>query len=734
MSSETHNIITNIIPRLQSLGWVEDGFEYEVTCSAGQIDILYRHSGKNIAVIEAKRVGGNQTEALEQAKRYAKSSNTPLAIATDGASFLCAYHCRKDTPLLNHNGEEISMSDFASFTVSNLLHFVRNPSLRSRVKSEAELNVLFSQLNSSGRDAGLTSGVERLQEIAKLVFIKMLVDNHQYLDHAVWDSVMEERRERKISLLNHHIQTLNNEGIELEYIQIDNSKAAVVENIMEVLHHTDFNHKHYDANSTLFQNFLSERARGGGTNDLGQYFTPQKIIRLMVSLSDYKSGETVYDPFCGTAGVLCEFFTRQKITGDSAKKKFGRDFLFGSEISKPVANLAKMNMVLVGDGHSNILAVDSMIEQNKYMQNKKQFDHVVTNIPFDPKTPSDGVLRDYFALSHDASDVTNFVEHCINMCKLRGKIVLIVPRGFLTEKQSINFRKRLLLTYDVQAVYDLYSGIFAPYTPVRSCLFVINKTPPENGKTIDFFSIKDDDDIVIAANLHNSPSRHEKGYYKVFQEHILENDIHDLRGHVYETKNINPQTHCRIGDLVTYIHSRDTECRDAPLAGLKKMTTPNSIQDGFRLIESKSNRQVSKGYGSFVCELQRDAIVVSRITNERKKHARRYFGSSLVGNDDGHLITKEYYQFVPKNSEHIYYILYHLRTKQCQDIAEWASGTGGQQRIEVSLILNQPIPMPTPQGIKKAEKELHEIEQRLDSIKVAIQEIDELSGRIFNAV
>ncbi len=56
--------------------------------------------------------------------------------------------------------------------------------------------------------------------------------------------------------------------------------------MVEMLHGVDFNHNHYDAHSTLFQRFLSERAIGGGTSDLGQYFTPLKIVRLMFELSD----------------------------------------------------------------------------------------------------------------------------------------------------------------------------------------------------------------------------------------------------------------------------------------------------------------------------------------------------------------------------------------------------------------------------------------------------------------
>ena len=125
---------------MQSLGWKASGFQYEVACSSGHADIVYQHNGKNIVVIEAKRVGGQQNHAIAQAKRYAHALNIPIAIATDGDTFLHGYHLKKNAPLLNHLGAEISVADFATLTISNILHFVKNPSLQSRVKTESELN------------------------------------------------------------------------------------------------------------------------------------------------------------------------------------------------------------------------------------------------------------------------------------------------------------------------------------------------------------------------------------------------------------------------------------------------------------------------------------------------------------------------------------------------------------------------------------------------------------------
>ena len=729
--SETENIIKNIIPALNDLGWEKDGFSYQVSCSSGLVDILYSHKGSKIAVIEAKKKGKGRKGALKQAIKYAKSMSVPIALATDWETFLDTHNVKKECPLRNQSGREFSLEDRPLLNIGNLLYLVKNPSLQKKIKNEEELRTIFKNLNDKGKDIGLTTGVERLQEIAKIIFIKMLVDNQQYLEQFDWDTIQGVPCDRVIPEINNRLRSVKENGIDVGDLLVNQNKSNEVKEILSILDAIDFNCRHYDANSTLFQSFLSERARGGTTNDLGQYFTPRNLIKLMYSLSDYQRDESVYDPFCGTGGILCHFFLEQikKLDTDNKKKEFASKCLFGSEISNQIANLAKMNMVLIGDGHSNIEPIDSISRNNKYISQEKKFDKVITNMPFKPSVPSD-VLNDYFSISPNSSDVAKYIEHCINRCKLRGRIVIIVGKGFLTEKASAPFREKLLSKYELQCVYNLYSGIFLPYTPVFSSMLVINKKKHDEDRFVDFFSIKDENDLLTVEKYHSSEERYSHGYYKVGVDEILSTKSYDLRGMVYKKEEFNPDTHCRIRDLVDYVPSNETE-QSEPGLGLKKMTTPNSIEDGILLIDAKSSKQKDDGYGSFTCVLQKGGVVISRITNQRVDFPDRYLGSAMVGDHEGQLITKEYYQLIPKNKDHLYYILFYLRKKNFQEIAEWASGTGGQQRVDINFILDKSIPKPTPAGIAEAQDALNAIQNNLEEIDRLKREIRESRERIY---
>ena len=96
-----------------------------------------------------------------------------------------------------------------------------------------------------------------------------------------------------------------------------------------------------DVKGEAFEYFLKESVSVG--NDLGEYFTPRHIVKLMVALTDPKFGDKVYDPCCGTGGFLIEAFThiKRKIipTPDNTDKLehrtvYGRELTGTAKIAK----------------------------------------------------------------------------------------------------------------------------------------------------------------------------------------------------------------------------------------------------------------------------------------------------------------------------------------------------------------------------------------------------------------
>lgn len=130
----------------------------------------------------------------------------------------------------------------------------------------------------------------------------------------------------------------------------------------------------------------------------GQYFTPREIVSFAVKMMEIKNDDVVLDPACGSGGFLLHALdeVRQQAEGffenDEAEKyRYWHDFaqnnLFGIEINDSIARVAKMNMIIHDDGHTNVIGndalenIDKMTTKNPGFK-KNHFDIVVTNPPF----------------------------------------------------------------------------------------------------------------------------------------------------------------------------------------------------------------------------------------------------------------------------------------------------------------------------------------------------------------
>lgn len=130
-------------------------------------------------------------------------------------------------------------------------------------------------------------------------------------------------------------------------------------------------------NGDAFEYFL--RNYGGADTDFGEYFTPRHIVKALVKTLNPQFGESVYDPFCGTGGMLINSFKhihQRMPVNDKNEDHLKKQTIFGCELTD-MFRVAKMNMILTGDGHSNIKRQDS------YEQKQTgKHDVVITNIPF----------------------------------------------------------------------------------------------------------------------------------------------------------------------------------------------------------------------------------------------------------------------------------------------------------------------------------------------------------------
>ncbi len=149
-----------------------------------------------------------------------------------------------------------------------------------------------------------------------------------------------------------------------------------------------------DTKGVAFEQFLDSFFKG----DFGQFFTPREVIQFAVEMLQPNADEWVLDPACGSGGFLLyamdhvrntarELFPNDPASRDRYWHDFAKTRLFGVEINEEISRVAKMNMILHDDGHTNIVGMDALsrIGQLEVAHPKlrpNEFDLVITNPPF----------------------------------------------------------------------------------------------------------------------------------------------------------------------------------------------------------------------------------------------------------------------------------------------------------------------------------------------------------------
>jgi type I restriction enzyme M protein len=228
-----------------------------------------------------------------------------------------------------------------------------------------------------------------------------------------------------------------------------------------------------DIKGEAFESFLQQY--NAGSKDLGEYFTPRHVIRNLVAILQPLPGDKIYDPFCGTGGMLIECFKYVSQRINEQKREELKKCFFGNE-KTTIARITKMNMILFGDGHNNIQ------QRNTFqfpIDNK--YDLVITNIPFGLKEKDYGNLYD---IDCDYGDCLA-VQHCLRACSPNGTVAMILPEGFFSQKleRYRATRKWIIENFSIQAIISLPQHIFEPYTGSKSSVIIIKKEK----RTKDFF-------------------------------------------------------------------------------------------------------------------------------------------------------------------------------------------------------------------------------------------------------
>ena len=194
--------------------------------------------------------------------------------------------------------------------------------------------------------------------------------------------------------------------------------------------------------------------------------------------------ERILDPACGSGGFLLYAMDHIRRQASQYYEKgtpehynhwhdFARDQLFGIEVNDAIARVAKMNMILHDDGHSNVIGSDALINFNKlYNQNtefeRETFDIILTNPPFGAKIKKEEkpYLGNYKLGEKRSSQKTEilFIERCFEFLKSgTGKLAIILPDGVLNNSSLQYVRDYIEQHFQILAVVSLPETAFRFY-------------------------------------------------------------------------------------------------------------------------------------------------------------------------------------------------------------------------------------------------------------------------------
>lgn len=375
-------------------------------------------------------------------------------------------------------------------------------------------------------------------ELTKLIFLKTRDEKKarkkgEPYDFQIKTNETPQRLAARIKAM-YAIERQNEPDVFNDDIKIDD---ITLRNVVLHLEGVNLTATDLDTKGVAFEQFMDGFFKG----DFGQYFTPRNIIAFAIQMIDIKADDTVMDPACGSGGFLLhalDHVRRQasEYYDDDSKEhfdywhSFAEKRLFGIEINEEIARVAKMNMIVHDDGHTNVIGNDALeplvalAKKNAAFaaivgvdattgqrDERKGFAKIPTNPPFGAVIKDE--LHSYLSsyelsryigksggkddddLEDESADPTAgkkaikqrasvkteiiYCERVWQLLKPGGQAAVVLPDGLLTNASLQGVRDWLLERFKVLAVVSLPQFAFAHFgAGVKSSVVFLEKRAP----------------------------------------------------------------------------------------------------------------------------------------------------------------------------------------------------------------------------------------------------------------
>ncbi|RYU95898.1 N-6 DNA methylase [Emticicia agri] len=259
-----------------------------------------------------------------------------------------------------------------------------------------------------------------------------------------------------------------------------------------------------DAKGLAFQKFLSHHEKDGR----GQFFTPEPVIDFCVAMMQPKPNEAVIDPACGSGGFLMSVlkYLRSNNAELDSSKIVSKN-LFGLDINKSIARIAKMKLLLEANGKTNILCINSLEDLDSLkltLSHSQGFDLVLANPPFGAKitnlltlskfdlghkwTSYEGEYSKTKSVYPNQNAEVLFIERCLQLLKEGGRMAIVLPNGNFENPSLEYLRYYIKIKAKILAIINLPQETFIPFgTGVKTSILFLEKDTPNKFRKYPIF-------------------------------------------------------------------------------------------------------------------------------------------------------------------------------------------------------------------------------------------------------
>ena len=235
--------------------------------------------------------------------------------------------------------------------------------------------------------------------------------------------------------------------------------------------------------------FLIKKFADDSGHTAQEFYTNRTVVYLMAQMLEPKTGESIYDPTCGTGGMLISALAEVKRKrGEHRTLK-----LFGQERNHMTASIARMNLVLHGVEDSEIARGDTLAAPTFHEADKlKTFDVVLANPPYSIKQwnrdawATDPWGRNFLGTPPQGRADYAFFQHILkSMAAKTGRSAILFPHGVLFRREEAEMRKQLIEADLVDCVLGIGPNLFYNSHMEACVVFCRSKKPPKRrGKVL----------------------------------------------------------------------------------------------------------------------------------------------------------------------------------------------------------------------------------------------------------